>query len=134
MFAIFRRCEFWLWSVEFLGHIIFGKSIMIYPKKAKTVRNFPISPSNILSYLCLVGYYRNLWKTSHLLRSLLKCWMEKGQILIVGGVWKELSKIKGLPNFNLYFNITKCIIWILGTQWFSRVSVHATWKGYIICL
>ncbi|KAF3628731.1 putative F-box protein-like [Capsicum annuum] len=60
LLAKFSKCEFWLRSVAFLGHIIFGDGIRIDPLKTKLVINWPrpISPSNIRSFLGLNGYYR----------------------------------------------------------------------------
>ncbi|WMV41235.1 hypothetical protein MTR67_034620 [Solanum verrucosum] len=41
MLAKFSKYEFWLKSVAFFGHIIFGKGIEIYPKKTEAVKNCP---------------------------------------------------------------------------------------------
>lgn len=37
MFAKFN-CEFWLRKVEFLGHVMYGDIIMVYPKKMEAVK------------------------------------------------------------------------------------------------
>ena len=59
MFAKFSKCEFWLRSVAFLGHIVSSEGIQVDPQKVKAVKNWPrpISPSNIRSFLGLAGYY-----------------------------------------------------------------------------
>ncbi|KAF3667033.1 hypothetical protein FXO38_08808 [Capsicum annuum] len=59
LFAKFSKCEFWLRSVAFLGHIIFTDSIRVDPQKIEAIRNWPrrISLSNIRSFLGLDGYY-----------------------------------------------------------------------------
>ena len=60
LFAKFSKCEFWLRSVAFLGHVISAECIRVDPQKTEAVRNLPrpISPSDIRSFLGLAGYYR----------------------------------------------------------------------------
>ena len=59
LFAKFSKCEFWLRSVAFLGHIISFEGIRVDPQKTKAIRNWPrpISPTDIQSFLGLAGYY-----------------------------------------------------------------------------
>ena len=38
LFAKFDKCEFWLRSVAFLGHVISGEGIMADPKKTEAVK------------------------------------------------------------------------------------------------
>ena len=61
LFAKFSKCEFWLRSVAFLGHIISFEGIRVDPQKTEAVRNWPrpISPTDIRSFLGLAGYYRH---------------------------------------------------------------------------
>ena len=60
LFAKFNKCEFWLRSVAFLGHVISGEGIMVDTKKTEAVKNWPrsLTSSYIRSFLGLVGYYR----------------------------------------------------------------------------
>ncbi|WMV50989.1 hypothetical protein MTR67_044374 [Solanum verrucosum] len=60
LFAKFRKYEFWLRSVAFLGHIVSDKGIEVDPKKTNAVKSWPrpLSPSDIRSFFGLVGYYR----------------------------------------------------------------------------
>ena len=60
LFAKFDKCEFWLRSVAFLGHVISGEGIMVDPKKTEAVKNWPrpLTSSDIRSFLGLAGYYR----------------------------------------------------------------------------
>ncbi|WMV42034.1 hypothetical protein MTR67_035419 [Solanum verrucosum] len=60
LYAKFSKCEFWLRSVAFLGHIFSGEGIQIDPKKSEAVKSWtrPLSPSYIQSFLGLVSYYR----------------------------------------------------------------------------
>ena len=39
LFDKFSKCEFWLRSIAFLGHIIFGDGIRVNPQKTKAMRN-----------------------------------------------------------------------------------------------
>ncbi|XP_057475894.1 uncharacterized mitochondrial protein AtMg00860-like [Actinidia eriantha] len=60
LFAKFKKCEFWLSSIAFLGHIISKEGISVDPQKIEAVVNWP-QPTNateIRSFLGLAGYYR----------------------------------------------------------------------------
>lgn len=60
LYAKFKKCEFWLDSVVFLGHVIGREGISVDPQKIEAVVNWP-SPTTVmevLSFLGLVGYYR----------------------------------------------------------------------------
>ena len=41
LFAKYRKCEFWLRSVTFLGHIISSEGIEVDPRKTKAVKIWP---------------------------------------------------------------------------------------------
>ena len=58
LYAKFSKCEFWLDSVAFLGHVVSKNGIMADPKKIKVVQNWPrpTSPTEIRGFLGLVGY------------------------------------------------------------------------------
>ncbi|WMV09208.1 hypothetical protein MTR67_002593 [Solanum verrucosum] len=62
LFSKYSKCEFWLKSVAFLGHIVSSKGIEVDPKKTDLVKSWPrpLSLSDIKSLLGLVGYYRRL--------------------------------------------------------------------------
>ena len=53
------KCEFWLRSVSFLGHIISIKGVEVDPRKIEAVKNWPrpLTPIDIRSFLGLAGYY-----------------------------------------------------------------------------
>ncbi|XP_070011272.1 uncharacterized protein [Nicotiana sylvestris] len=59
LYAKFSKCEFWLDSVSFLGHVASKDGIMVDPKKTKAVQKWPrpSSPTEIRSFLGLAGYY-----------------------------------------------------------------------------
>ncbi|XP_070010226.1 uncharacterized protein [Nicotiana sylvestris] len=60
LYAKFSKCEFWLESVAFLGHVISGEGIYDDRQKIAAVKNWPrpTTPIDIRSFLGLVGYYR----------------------------------------------------------------------------
>ena len=60
LFAKFSKCEFWLYAVQFLGHIIYQKGILIDPAKVEAVMHWKVlkSPFEIQSFLCLASYYQ----------------------------------------------------------------------------
>ena len=59
-FAKFSKREFWLHEVQFLGHLVNQKGILVDLAKIKVVMQWevPKSPSEIRSFLGLSGYYR----------------------------------------------------------------------------
>jgi hypothetical protein len=60
MYAKFSKCEFWLDSVTFLGHVVSKEGISVDSKKVEAVVNWerPTNVHEIRSFLCLAGYYR----------------------------------------------------------------------------
>ena len=60
LYAKFSKCEFWLKEVQFLGHIVNAKGIHVDPAKIEAVKNWiaPKFPTEVRSFLGLVGYYR----------------------------------------------------------------------------
>ena len=60
LYAKFSKCEFWLSSVSFLGHVVTKDGVCVDPKKIEAVQSWPrpTSPAEIRSFLGLAGYYR----------------------------------------------------------------------------
>ncbi|KAL5548506.1 hypothetical protein UlMin_003737 [Ulmus minor] len=60
LYAKFSKCEFWLDSVQFLGHVISKDGISVDPSKIEAVSKWsaPTYVSEIRSFLGLAGYYR----------------------------------------------------------------------------
>ncbi|GKA21670.1 reverse transcriptase domain-containing protein [Tanacetum coccineum] len=60
LYAKFSKCEFWLQEVQFLGHVVNQNGIHVDPSKIEAVKNWkaPTTPSEVQSFLGLVGYYR----------------------------------------------------------------------------
>ncbi|KAH0706017.1 hypothetical protein KY285_010545 [Solanum tuberosum] len=71
LFAKFSKCEFWLQSVAFLRHIVSSEGIQMDSHKIDSVKQWPrpTSPTDIRSFLGLVGYYRRGFRRlCHILR------------------------------------------------------------------
>jgi hypothetical protein len=66
LFAKFKKCEFWLEEVSFLGHVVNKNGLAVDPTKVQAVVEWerPISVRKICSFLGLVGYYRDLLRGS----------------------------------------------------------------------
>ncbi|XP_070057562.1 uncharacterized protein [Nicotiana tomentosiformis] len=64
LYAKFSKCEFWLESATFLGHVIFGEGIKVDLQKIVVVKNWPrpTTPTEIHSFLGLAGYCRKFVK------------------------------------------------------------------------
>ena len=60
LFAKYRKCEFWLRSVVFLGHVISSEGVEVDPRKIEMVNNCPrpFTQTDIRSLFGLVCYYR----------------------------------------------------------------------------
>ncbi|GKB70084.1 putative reverse transcriptase domain-containing protein, partial [Tanacetum coccineum] len=60
LYAKFSKCDFWLESVQFLGHVIDSKGVHVDPVKIEAIRNWagPTTPTEVRQFLGLAGYYR----------------------------------------------------------------------------
>ncbi|GJV61473.1 putative reverse transcriptase domain-containing protein [Tanacetum coccineum] len=60
LYAKFSKCDFWLESVQFLGHVINNKGVHVDPTKVEAIRNWsaPTTPKEVRQFLGLAGYYR----------------------------------------------------------------------------
>ncbi|XP_062105107.1 uncharacterized protein LOC133816821, partial [Humulus lupulus] len=60
LYAKFKKCEFWLSQVAFLGHIISRDGVAVDPSKVEAVKDWPRpkNASEVRSFLGLAGYYR----------------------------------------------------------------------------
>jgi hypothetical protein len=59
LYAKFRKCEFWLDKVHFLGHVLSAEGVAIDPGKVEDVLNRkpPTSVHEIRGFLGMAGYY-----------------------------------------------------------------------------
>src|SRR5262249_4406862 len=61
LYAKFEKCQFWLESISFLGHVVSKEGITIDPAKIEVVISWPrpTTVSNVRSFLGLASYYRH---------------------------------------------------------------------------
>src|SRR5262249_49054378 len=59
LYAKYSKCEFWLESIAFLGHVISRDGIQVDPRKIEAIINWqrPTTVTEIQSFLGLAGYY-----------------------------------------------------------------------------
>ncbi|GKD93707.1 putative reverse transcriptase domain-containing protein [Tanacetum coccineum] len=62
LYAKFSKCDFWLDSVQFLGHVIDSKGIHVHPSKIEAIKNWaaPTTPTEIellSDYDCEICYH-----------------------------------------------------------------------------
>jgi hypothetical protein len=62
LYAKFSKCEFWLKSVAFMGHIISGNGVAVDPKKVEAIVNWakPTNATKVRSFLGLTGIIESL--------------------------------------------------------------------------
>ncbi|GJV64542.1 putative reverse transcriptase domain-containing protein [Tanacetum coccineum] len=60
LYAKFLKSDFWLDSVQFLGHVIDRSGIHVDPAKIKAIKSWaaPTTPTEVRQFLRLAGYYR----------------------------------------------------------------------------
>ena len=75
----YRKCEFWCRSATFLGHIIYSDGVEVDPRKMEALKNSPrtLTPTNIKSFVGLVGYYRMFVEGFVVILSLLTIFIQK---------------------------------------------------------
>nr|GEW58187.1 hypothetical protein [Tanacetum cinerariifolium] len=61
LYAKFPKCEFWLDSVKFLGHVINSQGVHVDPAKVEAIKSWTASksPTEVRQFLGLDGYYRS---------------------------------------------------------------------------
>nr|GEY32197.1 hypothetical protein [Tanacetum cinerariifolium] len=64
LYAKFSKCDFWIKTVQFFGHLIDSQGLHVNPAKIETVKNWasPTTPTEIRQFLGLAGYYRKFIK------------------------------------------------------------------------
>nr|GEY79261.1 putative reverse transcriptase domain-containing protein [Tanacetum cinerariifolium] len=61
LYAKFSKCDFWLDSIQFLGHVIDHNGVHVDPTKIESIKNWtaPMTPTEVRQFLGLAGYYRS---------------------------------------------------------------------------
>ena len=64
LYAKFSKCEFWLDSVSFLGHVVSKDGVMVDPSKIEAVNNWvrPTNVTEVRSFIGLASYCRRFVK------------------------------------------------------------------------
>ncbi|KAJ4957615.1 hypothetical protein NE237_024726 [Protea cynaroides] len=62
LYTKFKKCEFWLKEVAFMGHVVSTDGIKVNPSKIAAIVGWdvPKSVAEICSFLRLAGYYRRI--------------------------------------------------------------------------
>ena len=55
MFAKFKKCEFWLREISFLGHIISDRGVSVDPAKVEAVLNWE-APKSVMKIRSFLGF------------------------------------------------------------------------------
>ncbi|GJY47373.1 putative reverse transcriptase domain-containing protein [Tanacetum coccineum] len=60
LYAEFSKCDFWLDSVQFLGHVIDRSGVHVDHAKIEAIKNWaaPTTPTEVRQFLILAGYYQ----------------------------------------------------------------------------
>nr|GFA00050.1 putative reverse transcriptase domain-containing protein [Tanacetum cinerariifolium] len=60
LYAKFSKCDFWLDSVHFLGHVIDSDGVHVDPANVEAIRNWSTltTPTEVRQFLGLAGYYQ----------------------------------------------------------------------------
>ncbi|XP_070021402.1 uncharacterized mitochondrial protein AtMg00860-like [Nicotiana sylvestris] len=139
LYAKFSKCEFWLESVAFLGHVVSGESIKVDPKKIEAVQSWPrpTSATEIGSFLGLAGYYRRFVKGFSSIAAPLTRLMQKGTPFH----WSDDCEAS-FQKLKTVLNTTPVLVLPSGSGMYmvycdaSRISlgyVNARWASYCIC-
>ena len=64
LYAKFSKCEFWLYLVSFLGHVVSKDGVMVDPSKIEAVKSWvkPTNVAEVRSSVGLASYYRRFVK------------------------------------------------------------------------
>nr|GEX70071.1 putative reverse transcriptase domain, ribonuclease H-like domain protein [Tanacetum cinerariifolium] len=64
LYVKFSKCDFWLESVQFLGHVINSEGVHVDPAKIKAIKNWlaSTSPTEVRQFMGLASYYKRFIK------------------------------------------------------------------------
>ncbi|GKB81871.1 putative reverse transcriptase domain-containing protein [Tanacetum coccineum] len=120
LYAKFSKCDFWLDSVQFLGHVIDSSGVHVDPAKIEAIKNWaaPTTPTEVRQFLGLAGYYRRFIKEFSLISKPLTKLTQKNKPYVWGDDEEEafqtlklklcsapiLSLPEGSEDFVVYYD------------------------------
>ncbi|GJS16726.1 putative reverse transcriptase domain-containing protein [Tanacetum coccineum] len=120
LYAKFLKCDFWLDSVQFLGHVIDSSGVHVDPAKIEAIKNWaaPTTPTEVRQFLGLAGYYRRFIKEFSLISKPLTKLTQKNKPYVWGDDEEEafqtlklklcsapiLSLPEGSEDFVVYYD------------------------------
>ncbi|GJY85374.1 putative reverse transcriptase domain-containing protein [Tanacetum coccineum] len=126
LYAKFSKCDFWLDSVQFLGHVIDSSRVHVDPAKIEAIKNWaaPTTPTEVRQFLGLAGYYRRFIKEFSLISKPLTKLTQKNKPYVWGDDEEEafqtlklklcsapiLSLPEGSEDFVVYLHGCPCHI------------------------
>nr|GEW61179.1 transposon Ty3-I Gag-Pol polyprotein [Tanacetum cinerariifolium] len=86
LYAKFSKCEFWLDSVKFLGHMINSQGVHVDPAKVEAIKSWTAlkSPTKVRQFLGLAGYYRRTHEENYMTHDL-----ELGAVVFALRLWRH---------------------------------------------
>ncbi|GKC23333.1 putative reverse transcriptase domain-containing protein [Tanacetum coccineum] len=84
--AKFSKFDFWLDSVQFLGHVIDSNGVHVDPVKIEAIKNWaaPTTPTEVRQFLGLAGYYRRFNKEFSLISKPLTKLTQENKLYVWG--------------------------------------------------
>nr|GFB66008.1 putative reverse transcriptase domain-containing protein [Tanacetum cinerariifolium] len=91
LYAKFSKCDFWLNSVQFLGHVIDSSGIHVDLAKIEAIKSWaaPTTLIEVRQFLGLAGYYRRFIKEFSLIAKPLSKLTQKNKPFVWGNNEKE---------------------------------------------
>ena len=142
LYAKFKKCEFWLDKVVFLGHVVSKEGIMVDPAKIEAVVEWlqPKNVTEIRSFLGLAGYYRRFVEGFSKIATPMTALTRKGQKFMwteaCENSFQELKKRlttapvltipQGTTGFAIYCDASKLGLGAILIQ-HSKVIAYASW-------
>ena len=132
LFTMFNKCEFWLQSFDFLGHIVSSEGIWLDSQKIKAPKQWPrpTSATYIKIFLRLEGYYRRFMEVFSSIASPLTRLTQK----IVKFQWsddcgKNFAKLKTRLTTTPIYDSRRGFRWLCDLLWclqsYPRLCFHA---------
>ncbi|GKA30546.1 putative reverse transcriptase domain-containing protein [Tanacetum coccineum] len=144
LYAKFSKCDFWLDSVQFLGHVIDRNGVHVDPAKIKAIKNWatPTTPMVVRQFLRLAGYYQKFIKGFSLISKPLTKLTQKDKKYEWGKEEEEafqtlkqklcsapiLALLEGTKDFVVYCDAS---LKGYGAVLMQREKVIALWRHYL---